>query len=333
PSGWAFTRSYGMSRGRFDFLRFFESAERKYASLFDQLWPSPRLDAERLHDMVEFAYNISEPGEALRWAARLVDEHPEDPRALIDLAGALHELELRSPPALADSVRAWMPALDRAYLAAPVPNVGYDDALRLVGSYGDSATKTRWLARAQANGEIGNIWMMSRATPIGERTAAERELRLRAERGCTLAPGRLPLGAAIAEWTRRCELYRGMAYGYLSFATLSVGAPRIALAEADSAIVAMRRAGFCGPSRGYVDHALASLTLGDTATAARDFITASAGYAAGSSTMGDTARAHLGPRFDEAEFRHGADSVRVARVACERAARERARARERELGH
>ncbi|HET7189529.1 MAG TPA: hypothetical protein VFI52_15365, partial [Gemmatimonadaceae bacterium] len=152
PSGWAFTRSYGMSRGRFDFLRFFESAERKYASLFDQLWPSPKLDAERLHDMVEFAYNISEPGEALRWAARLVDEHPEDPRALIDLAGALHELELRSPPALADSVRAWMPGLDRAYLAAPVPNVGYDDALRLVGSYGDSATKTRWLARAQANG-------------------------------------------------------------------------------------------------------------------------------------------------------------------------------------
>lgn len=333
PSGWAFTRSYGVSRGRFDFLRFFESAERKYSAMFDQLWPSPKLDAERLHDMVEFAYNISEPGEALRWAARLVDEHPEDPRALIDLAGALHEMELRSPPALADSMRAWLPALDRAYLAAALPNTGYDEALRLVGAYGDSATKARWLARAQGNGEIGNIWMMSRATPIGERAAAERELRLRAERACTLAPARLPLGASIADWTHRCELYRGMAYGYLSLATLRAGAPRTALAEADSTIVAMRRAGFCGPSRGYLDHALASLTLGDTATATRDFIIASAGYTAGSSTMIDTARAHLGARFDEAEYRRGADSVRSARVACEKAARERGKARERELGH
>ncbi|HET9012601.1 MAG TPA: hypothetical protein VFN38_12340, partial [Gemmatimonadaceae bacterium] len=129
------------------------------------------------------------------------------------------------------------------------------------------------------------------------------------------------------------ELYRGMAYGYLSLATLSAGAPRAALAEADSTIVAMRRAGFCGPSRGYVDHALASLALGDTATAARDFIIASAGYAAGSSTMGDTARKHLGARFDDTEFRRGADSVRAARSACEEAARERMKARERELGH
>lgn len=332
PSGWAYTRSYGMSGGRFDFLRFFQSAERKYASLFDQLWPSPQLDAERLHDMVEFAYNISEPGEALRWAGRLAEEHPEDPRALIDLTGALHELELRTPPALADSMRAWLPALDRAYLAAPVPNVGYDEALHLAGVYGDSATKIRWLARAQANGQMGNIWMMSRRTPVGERAAAERELRLRAERGCTLAPGRLPLGEAIADWTRRCELYRGMAYGYLSLATLTAGAPRTALAESDSAILAMRRAGFCGPSRGYVDHALASLALGDTATAARDFIIASAGYPAGSSMMGDSARAHLGRRYDDTEFRRGSDSVRSAGIACQQAARERAKARDRALG-
>lgn len=332
PSGWAFTRSYGMSRGRFDFLRFFESAERKYASLFDQLWPSPKLDAERLHDMVEFANNISEPGEALRWAGRLADEHPEDPRALIDLASALHEMELRSPPALRDSMRAWLPALDRTYRAAPLPNVGFDDALRLALAYGDSAAKERWRERGQANGEIGNVWMMARRASRLERNDADRELRLRAERACVLPAGRFPLGQAVEDWTRRCEMYRGIAYGYLSFSTLSTGAPRAALAEADSTIVAMRRAGFCGPSRGYLDHALASLALADTVTATRDFIAGSAGYQAGATTMLDTARAHLGTRFDEMQFRRGADSARSARVACERAARERAKARERALG-
>ena len=332
PSGWAFTRSYGVSHGRFDFLRFFESAERKYASMFDQLWPMPRLDAERLHDMVEFANNVSEPGEVLRWASRLVDEHPEDPRALIDLAGALHEMELRSPPALGDSMRAWLPVLDRAYLAAPVPNVGYDDATRLALAYGDSVTKERWRERGRANGEIGSVWMMTQIASRLERDDADRELRLRAERACVLPAGRFPLGQAVEDWARRCELYRGIAYGYLSFTTLSKGAPRAALAEADSTIVAMRRGGLCGPARGYLDHALASLALGDTATATRDFIVGSAGYPAGATIMLDSARAHLGGRFDDAAFRSGADSARRKRIACEAAARERTRARLRELG-
>lgn len=328
PSGWAFTRSYGLTRGRFDLLRFFESAERKYASLFEQLWPSTRLDAERLHDMVEFAYNISEPGEALRWAGRLVDEHPEDPRALIDLAGALHELELRSPPALADSMRAWLPALDRTYRAAPVPNVGFDAALRIAGTYGDSATKTLWAGRARANGEVGNVWTLVRRASRLEREDPERELRVRAGRGCVLPAGRLPLGQAVADWTSRCELYRSLAYGYLSSATLTNGSPRAALAEADSAIGAMRRAGFCGPMRAYLAHALASLALGDTATAARDFIAGSAGSPAGATAMLDTARAHLGARLDEAAFHAGADSARRAQLVCETAARERRRARQ-----
>lgn len=332
PSGWAFTRSYGESHGQFDFLRFFESADRKYASMFDQLWPMPRLDAERLHDMVEFASSISEPDEVLRWASRLVREHPEDPRALIDLGGALHEMELRSPPALGDSMRVWLPALDRAYLAAPVPNVGYDDAMRLALAYGDSTTKERWRERERANGKVGNLWMIARRALPRERDDAEREIRLRAEEACVPPAGRFPLGQAVEDWTRQCELYRGGAYGYLSFATLSTGAPRAALAEADSAIVALRRAGLCGPSRGYLDHALASLALGDTATARRDFIAGSAGYPATATVMLDSARAHLGAGFDEVAFRSGVDSVRRDRVACESAARERVRTRLHELG-
>jgi hypothetical protein len=332
PSGWAFTRSYGMSRGRFDFLRFFESAERKYASMFDQLWPSPKLDAERLHDMVEFSYNISEPGEALRWAGRLVDEHPEDPRALIDLAGALHEMELRTPPALGDSMRAWLPALDRTYRAAPLPNVGFDDALRLAGVYGDSATRRLWEGRARGNGEIGNVWMLARRTSRLQREDAERELRLRADGKCVLPAGRLPLGQSVEEWTRRCELYRSIAHGFLSSAALASGAPRAALSDADSAILIMRRAGVCGPMRSYLDHALASLALGDTGTATRDFAVASAGSSPGAAAMLDSARAHLGTRFDEAAFHVVADSARRAQLACEAASRERTRAKLRELG-
>ena len=194
PAGWAYSRSYGVSRGRFDLLRFFESAERKYASLTDELWPQRGLDAERLHDMVIFAHRIDEPGEVLRWAGRLAEEHPEDPRALGDLAGALHEMELRMPPSLADSIRAWLPALDLAYRRAPVPNHGFDEAFRLAASYGDTLTKARWHERGAANGRMGNVWMLTsgRRRPAGDSVAVE--LRTRAERSCTLPAGRLPLG-------------------------------------------------------------------------------------------------------------------------------------------
>ena len=236
-----------------------------------------------------------------------------------------------------------MPALDRAYRASPVPNVGYDDALRLaLRLWRHRDARSSGSARGRANGEVGNVWMMAtdiampgsstRSATRVERDDADRELRLRAESACVLPAGRFPLGQAVEDWTRRCELYRGIAYGYLSFATLSAGAPQAALAEADSTLVAMRRAGFCGPSRGYLDHALASLALGDTATARRDFIAGSAGYPAGATMMLDSARAHLGARFDDAAFRRGADSARRARIACESTARERAKAKQRELG-
>jgi hypothetical protein len=331
PAGWAFSRSYGMSKGRFDFLRFFRSAERKYASMYDELWPQRGLDAERLHDMVEFAHSIGEPDEALRWSARLVEEHPEDARALYDLAGALHEVELRMPPALGDTIRQWMPALDRAYRAGPVPNDGFDAALRLATAYGDSTTRARWLGRSSANAVIGNIWMLTRRSPRWARDSVGEALRARAERGCTAGSGRYPLAQPVAEWRRMCELYRGMAYGFLSSHSLRDGRPRAALAEADSAIVAMRRGRFCAPSRAHLEHALASLALGDTATAETDFVLGSAFYPPGA-TVVDTVRARLGTRVDPARYRVQADSVRRIAAACEREERSRRQAREQRLG-
>jgi hypothetical protein len=330
PAGWAFTRSYGMARGQFDFLRFYRGAERKYASLFDALWPQPALDAERLHDMVVFARNIDEPGEALRWAGRLAEEHPEDGRAVYDLALALHDLELAPSPAVGDSVRHWLPALDRSYRRAPLPNAGYDDARGLAERYADSATRAMWINRGTAAGAGGNVWRMvlyEGASGAG-RDSALAEMRGRASRACALAPGRLPLAASVGEWQARCEFYRGLSYSYLSSLSLQAGQPRPALSEADSAIVAARRADICAWPRGYLAHASAALALADTTTAEADFITAAVrSYPAGAAQALDTARARLGARFDRAAANVRLDSARQAVSACEAEARPRRQAR------
>jgi hypothetical protein len=317
-----------MSRGRFDFLRFFEGAERKYASLFDALWPQPSLDAERLHDMVVFARNIDEDGEVLRWAGRLAKEHPEDPRALYDLAGAVHELELRPTPLLGDSIRRWLPALDLAYRRAPVPNAAYYDARRLAERYGDSTTRALWIGREAENGYVDNIWLMAqRARGGGD--SARAALGRRAEAPCALPAGRLPLVASVGDWRTRCELFRGIAYGSLSSLTLRMGHPKDALVEADSAIVAAHRGELCTWPAGDVAHARAALALGDTAVAESDLIAAAARYPWGPAQAFDTAQVLLGARFDRAAATVRLESARREVQACEAEMRPRRQARER----
>ena len=72
------------------------------------------------HDMVVFAFRIEEPAQAEMWAKRLVREHPDDPRALYDLARVLHQVELRQPKDLADSIRPWLPCSSLSPCAAAV---------------------------------------------------------------------------------------------------------------------------------------------------------------------------------------------------------------------
>ena len=309
PAGWAYTRSYGVARGRFDFLRFFESAERKYASLEGTLWPQPTLDAEQLHAMVLFAQRIDEPAEMLRWADRFAREHPEDPRALGALVGAVHEIELRPTPALSDSIRRWLPVLDSAYHRAPVPNTAYDDARRLAVVYGDSTTAARWRARAEENGVVDNIWLMAARAPGDARPGVAAELRRRALSRCELPSGRFPLTMSTGRWRSRCELYRGIAFSFLSSATLQAGRPREALGEADSAIATMRRGGLCTSTRAFFAHALAAVVLGDTARAESDFIVAAADPTRTQQAL-DTARVRLGGRFDQVGVMVRVDSVR-----------------------
>jgi hypothetical protein len=298
--------------------------------MFDALWPQPALDGERLHAMVVFANRIDEPGEALRWAARLVEEHPEDPRALIDLAGAVHGIELRSPPALGDSIRRWLPALDRAYLRAPRPNVGYEDARRFAVQYGDSSARDLWIDRAAENGIVGNIWLVAQYAADDPRGSAAAELRQRALSPCDVPRGRYPLLMSAAEWRARCELYRGIAYTYLSSATLQAGRPRQALVEADSALSGVRRGEWCVLPRAHLAHARAALALGDSAMAESDFIAAAAGYPAGGSPVFDTAQARLGARFDRAAATVRLDSAAQVVRACADRLRALRQARERE---
>jgi hypothetical protein len=330
PAGWAYTRSYGMMRGRFDFLRFFQSAERKYASLFDELWPSANLDAERLHDMVVFAQNIGEPGESLRWARRLVQEHPDDPRAVADLAGALHGLELESFPAAADSIRQALPALDRAFLAARPPYADFGDAIRLAAAYGDSVTSARWLQRGAEAGLV-DAWP-SRVRPTPRLDEARRELRSSSQRPCTLPPARRPLGSSVEWWTRRCELFRGLSLARSSTELLEQGSARAALVAADSGVVALRRAGLCVLSRAERPRALAALATGDTIQAARDLAVSSVADPAAASAGRDTARHRLGARYDDVAFRRLADSATHARATCEAQFREGVRGRQRRIG-
>lgn len=333
PAGWAFARATGASGGTFDMFRFFQSGERKYAAMHERLWPAKGLDAERLHYMAMFANAIQEPGEALRWSARLVAEHPEDPRALADLARALHDMELREPPNLGDSIRSWLPALDRAYRAAPVPNHGFQEAMRLAVNYGDSSTRTLWNDRQSANTMDRNIYMMTLSLSTAPpRTAANDDattaLRARASRPCELPAGRLPLAESRSGWRTRCERYRGMAFGALSSMSIRDGDARRGFADADSALVAMRRAEFCAPSLGYLNRARARLVLGDTAGAAADFELAAAAYPAGFAMVADSARAALGVRFDPERFAARADTARLAVGTCWLAQRTRAKARE-----
>ncbi len=333
PAGWAYARASATPRSGFDMFRFFQSGERKYASMHERLWPARNLDVERLHHMAVFANAIQEPGEALRWSARLAEEHPEDPRALSDLARALHDMELREPPHLRDSIRSWLPSLDRAYRAAPVPNHGFEDALRLALSYGDSSTRTLWSGRQAANGMDRNIYMMALGVSSAPRRTsanadAAGQLRERASRPCERPVGRLPLAESRTDWRERCERYRGMAYGALSSLSLRDGDVRRAHAHADSALAAMRRGEFCAPSLGNLNRARASLVLGDTAAATADFVLAAAAYGSGSPMVADTARAALGPRFDRESFVARADTARLAATACMSAQRVRNEARE-----
>jgi hypothetical protein len=317
PSGWAHSQSYGRQKGKFDLIRFFENAQHRYSSFDAKLWPRENLDAERLHDMVVFAGNIDEPAELMKWAARLAKEHPEDPRAVYDLGRGLHEIELRQPAGFADSIRAWLPILQRAYVAGGSPMSEYSDVPSLVERYGDDAVKQAW--KGQARARLTQAQLFDRAgRQHGVPDALVPELREMTGRQCVRPAGRYPLRTSLQAWLRNCERERGQAYGLLAQRARLDGDPARALRESDSALAAMARGYLCAPSRGYWERALVMLSQGDTTAAERAMVNASAWASGNHPDSRDTARVYLGGRFDEARWQTSVDSVHRIAVACEK---------------
>ena len=323
PAGWAFARDYGTQKGVFSFFRFFQSAERRYASLYEKLWPASSLDADKLHDMVVFAFRIEEPAQAEMWAKRLVREHPEDPRALIDLTRVLHEVELRQPKALADSIRPWLPLFDSLYVRAPQRSVEQTDLMSLVQRYGDSATKKLWRDRLML--VAGARYAAEIESDSGIRALSPEliaQLRVDAEKNCTRPDGKFRLYGATSHAMGWCFLDRSQSTVALAHLALVRGDSRGAIALADSAIALRHHVYRC--SYGWESPrrigARARLALGDTAGAEQLLMTGIP--PANQDTAFTTfAQSALGPRFDAVRWNTAREKAHEAYGECQRQAK------------
>ncbi|MDB4889405.1 MAG: hypothetical protein JWL61_1260 [Gemmatimonadetes bacterium] len=323
PAGWAFTRDYGTQKGVFDFLRFFQSAEKRYANLYEKLWSAPSLDADRLHDMVVFAFRIEEPAQAEKWAKRLVREHPEDPRALYDLGRVLHEVELRQPKDLADSIRPWLPIFDSLYRRAPQVSERQSDAMMLVQRYGDSTTKNLWRARLTASDRARYSTEMESDSAVRALAPDVVEaLRVEAGKDCTRPAAKFRFFGARSYVVRWCMLERSGATATLAHVALVTGDARAAATLVDSAM-ALRERGvrcFYGWGSARRTGARAQLALGDTAAAERQLM-AGIPPANQDSSFTDFARTALGPRFDAQRWSAARETAHDAYLSCQRQAK------------
>lgn len=281
PAGFATAKRY-RGEGIFaDMFKFFQGAERKYIAFNSKLEMQPSLDADRLAAMVDFAYEIEEPGEAAKWTRRLVREHPGDPRALPYYARMVHQIELKGPPA--DSIRPYLPRLDTLYeLAGPGP-LRYasdyaSDGYELVTRYGDPVMQRRWVLRSlqRTEGPVLSLyfdrkWLTDREI----RDQAALALRAGLAAPCDLPPRWMPRGSASQQSRLRyCRGRRAGALSTLSDITLLEGQTSHALALADSAVTLSDSAGQCWTTNGRSSRGEALLARGDTIAAAREFAVA-----------------------------------------------------------
>ncbi|MEO5815741.1 MAG: hypothetical protein ABIT20_10720 [Gemmatimonadaceae bacterium] len=320
PAGWAFASDYGTQKGVFSFLRFFASAERRYASFYEKLWPATSLDADKLHDMVVFAFRIEEPAQAGMWAKRLVREHPEDPRALYDLGRVLHEVELRQPKDLGDSIRPWLPLFDSLYLRAPQLSERQSDVFMLVERYGDSATRKLWLDRLQASQGaryVGDLRSDSAARAL-EPNVIE-QLRVESAKDCRRPEGKYRFFGATSYTVQWCMLERANATSALAYVALTQGDARSAAALADSAIALRERRARCSydGSSARIIGARARLVLGDTAGAEQRLMLGIP-PANQDSSITEFARGALGPRFDVVRWNTAREKAHEAYRVCQR---------------
>jgi hypothetical protein len=321
PAGWAYARVKEGKGTLFErMVSFFDSSERKYMSFYNELWPQKTVDAERLHEMVLFAYTIDEPVEVNRWARRLAREHPEDPRALRDLTGALHALEMKEPPNVRDSIRPWLPLLERLALrnANDIDRYGL---LQLVRRYADPAEVERWKARIDSLPGRSFMWWEGGDDPA-QRQRVEAQLLRDAQRSCVRPAGRFPLRSYSGSWESDCQRGRVFSFSGLARSKLIGGDARAALAFADSAeSLSSASSLWCGRFYGAgMTMIEASLRLGDTARAERAAATRLGTW--NNAPFRDSVSHWFGNRARSPQFLAAVDSSRRAYESC--AAREKA---------
>lgn len=310
PAGWSLYDRYGTSKGILDLFRYFATAERKYASLDATLSAKRDLDAEQLWAMVSLASKISEPGEEAKWAQRLAREHPEDPRAFRAIAGMVHEIELRDPPHVTDSVAGWMPVLDSLYLRSrPTLDASSPD-MALFRRQNNAAWKAGWsarFARGPSYYTVGDL-------PTTPDASVELDVRRRLANGCAKPAGKFPL-PDLAAWVQWCSVDHQILWRYLADAHLARHEPGIALVFADSAIALA--AGKCSDRIALRTRGDAKLALADTLGAAHDYAVDYGRWKQQHENR-RRAEARLGARFDSASFDALADSAWREAMTCQR---------------
>lgn len=328
PAGWAYSRELSGKGSRIDrLISFFRSGEKKYLAFHEELWPKKNLDAERMHEMVVLANTISEPGEVNRWARRFAVEHPEDPRAFSDLIDALHQVELTEPPALADSIRPWLPVLERLFTKSALTAADGYTLYALASRYGDSATADAWMRRlAEATGSI--YWHKAYGTNAQMRSAATARWEEIVAAPCVRVNGKFILNATFGDPLVQCQRQRVWTFANLSRAKLLDRDALAARRYADSAQTAQHASGWCGFYGDYISGVAASLMLGDTTAALRYLVTPAVYWPRWDNAGRDSAQRWLGARLDSPSFKAAVDSARVVVRSCDSSRKAAAEERE-----
>lgn len=286
--------------GPLDWLDVFSSRERTYASLDEALGSRRSVRVHEMVGMTRLAYAIEEPGEAARWTARLVREHPGSPHALAAQVSAIHHLELEG--IARDSIAKLLPRLDTLYERARGRLLDRWTLVEMVNRNADSATAYRWRLRwaragyypAGADAESALLeWMRDPAlADSAEAHARERLAGIR-------------LVSPLAD-----PYSRPRSYVVLAAVALARGAPRRAVQLTDSARL---DAGPC-LRMGTLIRARALLAAGENAEATEAF----AIHAQYRGISLDSARALIGPGLDAARWAAGTEQARARRAECER---------------
>ncbi len=277
PAGFATAKRY-RGEGIFaDLLKFFRGAERKYVQFNSALEKQSSLDADRISAMIDFGYQIEEPGEAARWTRRLVREHPADPRSLPAYAHMVHAVELKEPPA--DSIRRYLPLLDTLLMRTDSgSHANLRDAYSLVRQYGDSAMQRRWELHAlqqlasggSVNPGIEDKWLRD----LEIRDQAQRVVQSGMSARCTMPRWMARGWSSEAQRSRYCLSQRGAGFASLSRLALLSGEVARASSLADSAVALVESSGACWTEPTHRARGDSRLALGDTLGAAREFAVA-----------------------------------------------------------